>query len=138
MIYVVERVSPSVANLRVRVVAVGDAGCGRAAVAIDEDRLVTNADVVPSSTRGGWASLTDGGEFRFSVAAAIRSAIWRSIGIEESGLRPAQLGDASTLRVGQLVVAIGNPHGFAGSVTAGVGIRRRPVAAGPRRAARCA
>src|ERR687898_739462 len=50
-------------------------------------------------------------------------------------LEPAELGEAAGLRVGQLVVAIGNPMGFTGSVTAGVVSalgRALPVQAGPR------
>ena len=39
---------------------------------------------------------------------------------DSSDLVPATLGDAERLRVGQLVIAMGNPNGFAGSVTAGV------------------
>jgi serine protease Do len=121
VIEVVERVSPSVANLRVRVRSrSGMREAGGAAVAITEDRLVTNAHVVPASTRSGWASFPDGREFRFSVAGRDPFSDLAVIGIEGSGLHPARLGDASTLQVGQLVVAIGNPHGFAGSVTAGV------------------
>jgi S1-C subfamily serine protease len=121
VIGVVARVSPSVANLRVRVrsrTSVHEAG--GAAVAITEDRLVTNAHVVPASTRGGWASFPDGREFRFSVVGRDPFSDLAVIGIDGSDLHPAELGDASTLQVGQLVVAIGNPHGFAGSVTAGV------------------
>ena len=46
--------------------------------------------------------------------------IWQSSAPTRVDLQPAVLGDAEQLRVGQLVVAIGNPHGFASSVTAGV------------------
>ena len=121
VIDVVERVSPSVASLRVRLRSrSGIREAGGAAVVLTERALVTNAHVVPASTRGGWASFPDGREFRFSVTGRDRFSDLAVIGIEEGGLRPAELGDAAALRVGQLVVAIGNPHGFAGSVTAGV------------------
>jgi S1-C subfamily serine protease len=118
---VVERVSPSVANLRVRLRSrSGMREAGGAAVAISGRELVTNAHVVPASTRGGWASFPDGREFRFTVTGRDPFSDLAVIAIDDGELRPAQLGDAAALRVGQLVVAIGNPHGFAGSVTAGV------------------
>jgi S1-C subfamily serine protease len=121
VIDVVERVSPSVANLRVRLRArSGTREAGGAAVALTERQLVTNAHVVPAATRGGWASFPDGREFRFSVTGRDPFSDLAVIGIDDGELHPAELGDASTLQVGQLVVAIGNPYGFAGSVTAGV------------------
>jgi S1-C subfamily serine protease len=110
-----------VANLRVRLRSrSGMREAGGAAVAISGRELVTNAHVVPASTRGGWASFPDGREFRFTVTGRDPFSDLAVIAIDDGELRPAQLGDAAALRVGQLVVAIGNPHGFAGSVTAGV------------------
>jgi len=121
VIDVVARVSPSVASLRVRLRSrSGIRQAGGAAVAITEDKLVTNAHVVPASTGGGWASFPDGREFRFSVVGRDPFSDLAVISVDGSDLDPVQLGDASRLQVGQLVVAIGNPHGFAGSVTAGV------------------
>src|SRR4249920_1680558 len=92
VISVVARVSPSVANLRVRVRSrSGMREAGGAAVAVTEDRLVTNAHVVPASTRGGWASFPDGREFRFSVAGRDPFSDLAVIGIDEGGLHPVQL-----------------------------------------------
>jgi serine protease Do len=118
VITVAERLSPSVANLRVNH---GRRLGGGSAVAITPDGfLVTSAHVVDGSARGGRASFVDGRELRFEVVGADPHADLAVLRAEADDLVPAELGDAERLRVGQLVVAIGNPNGFAGSVTAGV------------------
>jgi S1-C subfamily serine protease len=66
------------------------------------------------------ASFVDGSEVRAEVVGADPLSDLAVLRSDAAGLEPAALGDAENLRVGQLVVAIGNPHGFAGSVTAGV------------------
>jgi len=118
VITVAERLAPSVANLRVNH---GRRLGGGSAVAITPDGfLVTSAHVVDGSTRGGRASFVDGRELQFEVVGADPHADLAVLRADADDLVPAELGDAERLRVGQLVVAIGNPNGFAGSVTAGV------------------
>ncbi len=114
--------APSVANLRVtrRLRGGRTAMGGGSAVVISPDGfLVTSAHVVEGSRSGG-ASFVDGREMRFAVVGADPLSDVAVLRADAEDLAPAQLGDASDLRVGQLVVAIGNPHGYAGSVTAGV------------------
>ena len=118
VISVAERLAPSVANLRV---SRGRRMGGGSAVVITPDGfLLTSAHVVDGSTRGGRASFVDGRELSFSVVGSDPHSDLAVLRAEADGLAPAELGDAEGLRVGQLVVAIGNPNGFAGSVTAGV------------------
>jgi S1-C subfamily serine protease len=132
---VAERLSASVASLRVqqrtrrgRV----QAGAGSGVVLTHDGFLLTSAHVVGSSD-GGSARFTDGRELRFTVVGRDPLSDLAVIRTEGGELVPAELGDAEALRVGQLVVAIGNPHGFEGSVTAGVVSalgRALPTAAG--------
>ena len=120
---VAERLAPSMANLRVtRATRRGRvASGGGSAVALTPDGfMLTSAHVVAGPGRGGRASFVDGRELRFSVVGADPFSDLAVLRAESRDLTPALLGDAERLRVGQLVVAIGNPHGFAGSVTAGV------------------
>jgi S1-C subfamily serine protease len=119
---VAEVLSPAVANLRIYR-SVGRGGRvegGGSGVAITPDGFIlTSAHVVEGTDRGE-AVFASGSEAMIEVVGTdplSDLAVVRSMGVE---LTPAELGDAAQLRVGQLVVAIGNPLGFAGSVTAGV------------------
>jgi len=122
VIDVAEKLTPSVANLRVsRRVRGGRRldGGGSAVVITPDGFMLTSAHVI-ERTDGGRASFVDGRELGFEVVGSDPHSDLALLRADARDLRGAQLGDAERLRVGQLVVAIGNPHGFAGSVTAGV------------------
>src|SRR6478672_9478490 len=103
---VARKLSPSVANLRV---SRGRREGGGSGVVITPDGFVLTS-----------AHFVDGRELAVEVVGADPLSDLAVLRIESNGVTPAELGDADGLQVGQLVVAIGNPNGFAGSVTAGV------------------
>jgi serine protease Do len=120
---VAERLAPSVASLRVtRRTRSGHmpAGAGSGVALTPDGFMLTSAHVVAGSGRGGRATFVDGRELSFRIVGSDPLSDLAVLRAEADDLIPAELGDAERLRVGQLVVAIGNPHGFAGSVTAGV------------------
>jgi len=120
---VAECLSPSVANLRVsRRVRGGRIldGGGSAVVITPDGFMLTSAHVVSRTEGHGRASFVDGRELEFEVVGSDPLSGLAVLRVEGRDLVAAELGDAEQLRVGQLVVAIGNPHGFTGSVTAGV------------------
>ena len=119
---VAERLTPSVANLRVsrRVRGGRRLDGGGSAVVITPDGFTLTSAHVIERAEGGRASFVDGRELGFEVVGSDPLSDLALLRVDARDLAPAELGDAERLRVGQLVVAIGNPHGFAGSVTAGV------------------
>jgi serine protease Do len=120
---VAEKLGPSVAHLTVsrrtrRGRRMDGAGSG---VAISPDGFMLSAAHVVDGTDGrGRASFPDGRQFSFELVGADPLSDLALLRAEARDLTPAQLGDAENLRVGQLVVAIGSPNGFSGSVTTGV------------------
>src|SRR5436305_10593993 len=123
VVNVAEKLAPSVANLRVMRRGRGGrvpAGAGSAVTLTPDGFLLTSAHVVAGPDRTGRASFVDGREVSFRVVGIDRLSDLALLRAEAGDLTPAVLGEAEGLRVGQLVVAIGNPNGFAGSVTAGV------------------
>jgi S1-C subfamily serine protease len=125
-------VLPSVAALQVMAESPGGrrpAGAGSAVVLSADGFLLTSAHVVGGTDRGV-AVLADGLRVDFTVIGADRLSDLAVVRAAASGLEPASFGDAALLQVGQLVVAVGNPLGYAGSVSAGVvsGLGRSLVA----------
>jgi S1-C subfamily serine protease len=114
---VATKLLPSVAALAVRTPR--GTGAGSAVTFTDDGFLLTNAHVVSGGT-GGTAEFADGTETKFDVVGADGLSDLAVVRVHHNGAPAAPLGDADKLRIGQLVVAVGNPMGLAGSVTAGV------------------
>src|SRR3954468_9789259 len=110
--------TPHVAALQVTAPD-GRSGAGSAVVVNHDGLLLTNAHVVSRAARGV-AVFSDGSEADVDVVGADPLSDLAVVRARTETPAPAELGDAATLRVGQLVVAVGNPLGLSGSVTAGV------------------
>jgi len=110
-------VLPSVASLTVP--SRRGEGAGSGVVFTPDGLMLTSAHVV-AYAEGGNAEFTTGEQSRFDVVGADPLADLAVLRVSGSSAQPATLGDADTLRIGQLVIAVGNPMGLAGSVTAGV------------------
>ncbi len=117
VVRVAETLTPRVASIRIR----SDRGesAGSAVVLTGEGHLITNGHVVGQAASGE-AAFADGTVARFEVVGRDALSDLAVLRADRAVPSPPPYGDADTLRVGSLVVAVGNPLGLAGSVTAGV------------------
>jgi S1-C subfamily serine protease len=113
VIQVVERVSPSVINVRR-----GRSG-GSGVIVAPDGYALTNAHVVDGA-REVAVTLDSGAELTAAVVGTDSATDLAVIRILGSGLPVAELAGTDSLRVGQLVIAIGDPLGFHSTVTTGV------------------
>jgi S1-C subfamily serine protease len=117
---VAERLLPSVASLRVgRPDGRRPEGAGSAVAIATDGLLVTSAHVVERTTRG-IVAFADGGQYDLEIVGVDPLSDLALVRARSASVTPVEAGDADRLRVGQLVVAVGNPLGYSGSVTAGV------------------
>ena len=122
VVSVAEQLTPRVAALQVsrrRRDGTIAAGAGSGVVFTNDGFLLTNAHVV-GKAEAGQAAFADGTSVPFRVVGSDPLSDLAVVRADGATPGPAQLGEASQLRVGQLVVAVGNPLGLAGTITAGV------------------
>jgi S1-C subfamily serine protease len=115
---VAELLIPRVASLRMRGGRRGESA-GSGVVLTGDGHLLTNAHVVGDGI-GGIAEFADGTDAQLSLIGADPLSDLAVVRADRAIPDPPEYGDADRLRVGNLVVAVGNPLGLAGSVTAGV------------------
>ncbi len=119
---VVERVGPSVVSIRVvsggRRGSSGE-GAGSGFIVAPDGYVVTNHHVVDGA-REVTVVFTDGHEAAARVEGTDPSTDLALLRVLEGGLAPVLIGSSEQLRVGQLVIAIGNPLGFQSTVSTGV------------------
>src|ERR1700741_3867970 len=111
-------VGPSVVHISARS-AKGRGGTGSGVLFAPDGYLLTNSHVI-AGARKLTGSLTDGRQFEAEKIGDDPATDLAVLRLQAAGLPHAQFGSSARLRVGQLVVAIGNPLGFQATVTAGI------------------
>jgi S1-C subfamily serine protease len=97
----------------------GPAGQGSGVIFTPDGYVLTNSHVVAKAVRLT-ASLTDGQSFEATLIGDDPATDIAVLRLSGTGLPHAELGESAALKVGQLVIAIGNPLGFTCTVTAGI------------------
>ena len=120
---VVERTGPAVVSISLGSSAATEefepVGAGSGFVIAPDGYIVTNSHVVLKAPRID-VTFTSGDRFRAQLAGQDESTDLAVVCVNAQGLPSASLGESSGLRVGQLVIAAGNPYGFQSTVSTGV------------------